>query len=331
MKKKLLYLACIITSFTFAQTITTFNSTDGATYAIVNGTIDQSPTGAGTSWSFTGLTTTENSVDTYAAPTATQITNFPGTTNVYKNTAGTTVNNILLKENGTEISLTGATTPDIELNYSNDNALIGTFPLSFGYNNSDPVAGTFTYQGTSGTFAGNIVKTVEAHGTLNMDVDAIGAFTGTVTQLKTVQTVSLSIPPIFNNIGTATQTTHNYYDNTSGDLVFRVTELNIISGFLGVNETDTIAESLAAYLLNVNENVITEFSVTPNPVQSVLNINLKSPTAIKSVSVFDINGRQVLSSSNITSVIDVSTLQAGMYIVQVYTNKGTLTKKFIKK
>lgn len=330
MKRKLLYLACLITSFTFAQTITTFNSVNMSNYAIVSGTVDQSPTGTSTTWSFAGLTSLGTSIDTYAAPTSGQTTTFPGTTNVYTNTAGASINNILLKDIAGEISITGATTPVIELNYNTDNALIGTFPLGFGYNNTDPVAGTFNYQGTNGTFSGAIEKTVDAYGTLNMDVVGIGAYSGNVTRLKTEQMVSLSIPPIFNNIGTVTQTTNNYYDNSNGNLEFRETVVVIVSAFLGINETTTVTESLLTNLLDVDENKVAEFSVMPNPVQSMLSINLKTPETIKSVIISDINGRQVLSTTNNTAFIDVSALQAGMYIVQVQTETAMLSRKFIK-
>jgi len=327
MKKKLLYLACFATSLTFAQSIATFNSVNMSEYANVDGTVDQSPTGASTTWNFTSLTSTGTSTDSYAAPTSMETTTFPGTTNVFTSNG----NNIFLKDVAGEVSLTGATIPDFELNYGTDNALIGTFPLSFGYMNSDAVAGTFSYQGTNGTFTGNIVKTVDAHGTLNMNDVGAGAYSGAVTRLKTEQTVSLSIPPIFNNIGTVTQTTINYYDNNNGNLVFRNSVVNIVSGFLGINDTSVVNESLLTNLLSVNENVVAAFSVVPNPVQSILNVNLKTPTAIKSIVVFDLNGRQVLHTTNNTTAIDVSALQAGMYLLKVQTDREVLTKKFIKK
>ncbi|WP_055445461.1 T9SS type A sorting domain-containing protein [Lacinutrix himadriensis] len=327
MKKKLLYLACFATSLTFAQSIATFNSMNMSVYANVDGTVDQSPTGASTTWNFTSLTNTGTSIDSYAAPTSMETTTFPGTTNVFSSGD----NDILLKSIAGELSITGAVTPDLELNYITDNALIGAFPLSFGYNNSDPVAGTFNSGSASGTFSGNIVKMVDGYGTLSMNVVGSGTYSGTVTRLKMLQTVTLDLPPFLNNAGTATQTSYYYYDNSNGNLVFRSNTININIPIAGIDDTTTVSEVYLVTLLGLEENVYNEISVVPNPVQSILNVNLKTPTAIKSIVVFDLNGRQVLSTTNNTTAIDVSALQAGMYIVQVQTDRAVLTKKFIKK
>ncbi|QRM89659.1 T9SS type A sorting domain-containing protein [Lacinutrix sp. WUR7] len=327
MKKKLLYLACLATSLTFAQSITNFNSSDMSIYAVVDGTVDQSPTGASTTWSFTSLTSTGTNADTYAAPTGAQTSSFPGTTYVFSSGD----NDILLKSIAGELSITGAVTPGLELNYITDNALIGAFPLSFGDNNSDPVAGTFNSGTASGTFSGNIVKMVDGYGTLSMNVVGSGTYSGTVTRLKMLQTVTLDLPPFLNNAGTATQTSYYYYDNSNGNLVFRSNTININIPIVGMDETTTVNEVYLVTLLGLEENVYNEISLVPNPVQSILNVNLKSPTTINAIVISDINGRRVLSTTNNTTAIDVSVLQAGMYIVQVQTDRAVLTKKFIKK
>ncbi|MFD2541121.1 T9SS type A sorting domain-containing protein [Lacinutrix gracilariae] len=328
MKRKLLFLACLITSYTFAQSISTFNSVNNSEYAIVEGTIDHSVTGMNATWSFTDLTTTESSIDTYVLPTAAQLTTFPNTTNVFVNTAGIYERSVLLSESGGLLSITGIITDDLTLNYNDDNALIGAFPLSFGYTNTDDVAGTFTSD-TSGDFDGNIIKTVDAYGTLNLNDVGAGAYSGSVTRLKIVQNASLSLPPIFPNAGTATQISYYYYDNSNGNLVFRTNILSYSIPLFNIEESSTVNESLLTNLLHVKENEISSFSIVPNPVRSILNIHLETAAAIKTVTVYDVNGRRVLQS-NYASSIDVSALQTGMYIVQVETDTAIRTKKFIK-
>ncbi|WP_452231818.1 T9SS type A sorting domain-containing protein [Lacinutrix sp. MEBiC02595] len=327
MKKKLLYLACFATSFTFSQSIATFNSVHMSNYAIVDGAVDQSPMGASATWNFTSLTDAGNSTDTYAGPTTDQTNTFPGTTNVFSSGD----NDILFKSVAGELFITGAITPDLELNYNDDNALIGTFPLSFGYNNTDLVEGTFTNPDISGEFTGDIVKTVDAYGTLNMNDVGVGAYSSTVTRLKVVQTVNLGLPPFLPNAGTATQTSYYYYDNGNGNLVFRSNTVHIVIPIASVDETTTINEAYLVTLLGINENAYNEISVVPNPVHSVLNINLKTPNPIKTIGIYDINGRQVLSTTNNTTAIDVGVLQGGMYLVKVETDSAVFTKKFIKK
>ena len=329
----------LFTCAVYAQApISNFYSVPSSVYATVNASpaIDQSASGANVTWSFMNLTTTESSTDTYVAPTAPELATYPGTTSVFvttPNTSGSSTK-VFGAQAGSAISLTGAEGEEFSLNYITDNASIGTFPLAYSSNNTDAVAGTFDFAGSSasasGTFTGNIVVTVDAHGTLNLNDVGAGAFSGLVTRLKTVQTVDLSVPP-FSNIGTATQTSYYYYDDSNNNLVFRSNTVQIVVALFGINETTTINEVYLVTLLGLEENVYNEISVVPNPVQSILNVNLKSPTTINTIVISDINGRQVLSTTNNTSAIDVSGLQAGMYIVQVQTDRAVLTKKFIKK
>ena len=66
----------------------------------------------------------------------------------------------------------------------------------------------------------------------------------------------------------------------------------------------------------------------PNPVRDVLNI--ESPAAILTISVQDMNGKQLISLSGTGNAIDVSHLPQGVYIVKVTTETETITKKITK-
>jgi hypothetical protein len=89
------------------------------------------------------------------------------------------------------------------------------------------------------------------------------------------------------------------------------------------NSTTTFYSALG--VKNAIDNAITLY---PNPVKSVLNIDVKNQE-IKSVMVFDVNGRQFLSSGSAT-IIDVSRLQPGIYFAKVNTSTGSQTRKIIK-
>ena len=71
------------------------------------------------------------------------------------------------------------------------------------------------------------------------------------------------------------------------------------------------------------------FSIYPNPVNNVLNISVKNEMTINSLTITDLNGRVVSSSSSSTS-IDVSNLSSGVYFVSIETNEGKGTSKFVK-
>lgn len=75
------------------------------------------------------------------------------------------------------------------------------------------------------------------------------------------------------------------------------------------------------------------FSVYPNPVKDVLNIASKNNLEIGALAVYDVLGQLVIAVPNAqnTSVIDVSNLRSGNYILKVKTDKGSSGVKFIKK
>ena len=96
------------------------------------------------------------------------------------------------KNTANTISITGISADDLIVNFVTNNATLGLFPMSFGYSNSDTVAGNYTYTTYSGTFTGTLVTTVDAHGTLNLNNTSGGFYTGNITRLKTVLNLSLN-------------------------------------------------------------------------------------------------------------------------------------------
>ena len=71
------------------------------------------------------------------------------------------------------------------------------------------------------------------------------------------------------------------------------------------------------------------FSVYPNPTNTgFVNISSKSSKVIN-VNVFDILGKQVLEGRVENNQLNVSGLNAGMYILRLSQDKATVTKKLI--
>lgn len=74
-------------------------------------------------------------------------------------------------------------------------------------------------------------------------------------------------------------------------------------------------------------------SVYPNPAQSTLNINLTGYEGVSSISLMDINGKQVAVSrtAQVNSKMDISKLAKGLYLVKVVTASGEiLNTKVVK-
>ena len=93
--------------------------------------------------------------------------------------------------------------------------------------------------------------------------------------------------------------------------------------------TDCQADCL---LLSVNNIAYDNFSVHPNPASTYLNIS--GNTVVLSLQIFNTLGQIVkISSSSISNSsinIDVSTLIAGTYFIEINSNQGKTTKKFVK-
>lgn len=72
------------------------------------------------------------------------------------------------------------------------------------------------------------------------------------------------------------------------------------------------------------------FNMYPNPVTDVLNIESKNGLNANEIKITDMTGKVVKVQKNATS-INVSNLSAGTYLIDITTNEGKATSKFIKK
>lgn len=77
------------------------------------------------------------------------------------------------------------------------------------------------------------------------------------------------------------------------------------------------------------KNKVKELSVYPNPTNSILSIDTKGEE-ILGIKVYNIAGKQINSTLNKNSTLDVSSFQNGIYILQVQTQNGITLSRFIK-
>ena len=81
--------------------------------------------------------------------------------------------------------------------------------------------------------------------------------------------------------------------------------------------------------LDVGESQLAFFKLYPNPIRAdYLNISSEVEKPLD-ISVFDILGKQVISTSLNSEKIDISTLASGVYLVKVSGNNHTVTKKLV--
>ena len=328
MNLKLLILLVFFSTLSYAQVpISTYftGATDPSVYDIVTSSVplDQTASGANLVWDFNQLTKVGESIDYISSPTASEITTYPKSTTIVANATS----KIYYSKAANALSITTLKNNDLELNYITNNATIGNFPLNYGYSNTDTTAGTFIYGMYLGTFTGTITTSFDSYGILNN-----GTSEKDVSRLKTVQNISFNYG-ILTNVGTAIQTTYNYYDATNGSnsLVFRNTTLTVNVPLLGINQTINQIERFNTILLGTNDNTLQSSSIQiiPNPIEDVLNFttNLK----INSINISDIHGRVILESNVIKNVINLAHFQRGVYFVTFNTDKGSQVRKIIKK
>ena len=328
MKKTLLTALLLAAVGVSAQTVNTFYTISPNTYqyklAESAALLDESASGANAAWNFSNLTAGGNS---FTAIIASAPVDFP-TTNTLVETTGDfdTTQFYLNNATGGATYVTAASSGGIVLNYSTNNAFLGTFPKAYSdAATSDPVAGSFTYEQNSGTFTGTCTTSVDGYGTLTTNVGTTPAGTP-VTRLKIVQNLNLvsGIIPL----GTVTQTMYSYYAASPADApVFRTLTLVMNFPLFGVNDTTQSIESFYNPTADTQQFAANKIAITPNPVADVLHFT--GNAQITKVTVTDAAGRQVLQQAAANDV-NVAQLSAGVYYVTAHTAEGIATQKIVK-
>jgi hypothetical protein len=83
--------------------------------------------------------------------------------------------------------------------------------------------------------------------------------------------------------------------------------------------------------LTVKDTSLKTLKVFPNPASDLLQLQFKSKV-IGTAQVFDIRGRRMLHQSlaSKSSILNISNLQSGLYLLKIDTKNGSTTKRFIK-
>ncbi|WP_432412957.1 T9SS type A sorting domain-containing protein [Rasiella sp. SM2506] len=82
-------------------------------------------------------------------------------------------------------------------------------------------------------------------------------------------------------------------------------------------------------ILSVGDNLSNLVSIFPNPASDVLNVKVPTGVSVQSVTMYDVLGKDTgLRLSNGT--INTSNLARGVYILNIATDRGTLTEKIVK-
>jgi hypothetical protein len=125
-------------------------------------------------------------------------------------------------------------------------------------------------------------------------------------------------------------------DFFSADYIGTVIPSSQLPNVVGVagefNGTSQIyVRSLADLTLSTRSFGVDTFNMYPNPTSTgFVNINSTNNELIK-VRVLDVLGKQVLQSNVVNNKLNVSSLNAGIYILKLTQNNATVTKKLVIK
>ena len=82
--------------------------------------------------------------------------------------------------------------------------------------------------------------------------------------------------------------------------------------------------------LGVETETLSEVNIYPIPTSDYINIKTPNNIQIKAITLIDINGKIVMQLQNQFEKVNISNLQQGMYLLQIQTDIGKLSKRIIK-
>jgi Secretion system C-terminal sorting domain len=145
-------------------------------------------------------------------------------------------------------------------------------------------------------------------------------------------TVNLWVNPVVNAAQTAATLTdsHTGTDLTAIDAFFLRQDSTTETPSLLIDELriGTTWADVTNGTLSVSQNEIAGLNVYPNPTTGIFYVET-ALNAVKNITVYDILGKQVLSTTTSSNEINAANLNSGLYIVKITEEGKTATKKLI--
>lgn len=118
------------------------------------------------------------------------------------------------------------------------------------------------------------------------------------------------------------------------DIIGVAGTLNAVSS-TGIIDNFLVRASAVDTLLDTNSFSFldSKFSVSPNPANDFITVTNSDNILVSGISITDLNGRVVKQNSytNVSDIqVNVSNLASGIYMMNITSDKGSVTKKIIK-
>lgn len=86
-------------------------------------------------------------------------------------------------------------------------------------------------------------------------------------------------------------------------------------------------------ILSVTDLTLEEFAIYPNPANDYVTVRWDITNQVHGVEIYDISGKRLinlgLDNATLEQTIDVSALSAGLYMVRIFSDQDTATKKLV--
>jgi len=205
--------------------------------------------------------------------------------------------------------------------------VIGNVPITVKLHKSN---GAFPASYPSGlTQIGTATKTLTATATA-MTVDVpfttpISALSGDIIVVEVNNATTNAGNAYYFGVITGAETAPAYLRAATCNINNPTLFATVSAGSNGKIVLDLVAQNLS------NDKFFTEnFNLYPNPTSDVLNISSKNGLEMKEIKITDLSGRIVKTLNNATT-INVSDLSTGTYLIDITTNEGKASSKFVKK
>ncbi len=291
--------------------------------------------GTGVTWNYNNLPTFagQNKIMEVIAPSTT-----PFATDYPVSTAATRIQNFtytFINSNSTERSSDGYVLEntdigDVKAKFTSDDQLLMNYPSSLGASVTDSFAGnlSFTYSGIpqNPSCTGVSYAIYEGFGTL---IQPNGTTLTNISRYHFADTLWTTIPII--GAAQIIRSQYEYYDLTATNHlpVFMIISAKLVSGFPDPLIDATVVLSAVSGPTNIglNENLIDQLKVYPNPAQNQLTIENISENA--HVTLSDLAGRKMQISKQSNGTFNLNNVSPGVYVLNVVSNEKSYSQTLV--
>lgn len=218
---------------------------------------------------------------------------------------------------------------DVVVTLDEDPQTLYEYPFDFGDGFDDTYAGSTEMMGMPAALSGSSTVSVDGKGTLILaenEYEDVLRY-----RIADVGTVESLIGPL-----ELVRTQYEYYDHSDGNLpVFVYSSITIYQqgGTEPFMEMFVVmGKDQPAFTVGLEENVLAQAVVYPNPATDVLTINLPASVEKADVIITDALGREVYKAElGVTNTIDVSTFNKGTYSARISNGDYVTVKNIVVK